>query len=278
MNKEMMLAENSNLLEIKGVRCYEKNGIAYLNLEDVARGLGFTRIAKSGNEVVRWERVLGYLKDFNYSVPTSGHDSESNGRPSYIPENIFYRLAMKANNETAEKFQAVIADEVIPAIRKHGGYLTPKTINDLLTDPDTIIKLATILKEEQEKNKQLQAKNEYLESEVAYKEDVIVGLVEDIDLATKRQRINQIVRHGVSDCKAISSRWNLLYGEFEKKYHLNLSVRLERNKNDFKPKLKNNLDLIDRQMHMIPQLYEICCKLFENDVAALMTEWEYTVA
>ena len=278
MNKEMMLAEYPNLLEIKGVRCYEQDGVAYLNLEDVARGLGFTTIATSGNEVVRWNRVRKYLEDFNYSVPTSGHDCESNGRPSYIPENIFYRLAMKAKNETAEKFQAVIADEVIPAIRKHGGYLTPKTINDFLTDPDTIIKLATILKEEQEKNKQLQAKNEYLESEVAYKEDVIVGLVEDIDLATKRQRINQIVRHGVSDCKAISSRWNLLYGECEKKYHLNLSVRLERNKNDFKPKLKNNLDLIDRQMHMIPQLYEICCKLFENDVAALMTEWEYTIA
>ena len=268
MSKEMMLAENSNLLEIKGVRCYEKDGIAYLNLEDVARGLGFTQM-KNGTEYVRWETVNGFLVDF--------HFPNKLGKTDYIPENIFYRLAMKAKNETAEKFQVVIADEVIPAIRKHGGYLTPKTINNILTDPDTIIKLATILKEEQEKNKQLQAKNEHLESEVAYKEDVIVGLVEDIDLATKRQRINQIVRHGVSNCKAISSRWNLLYGEFEKKYHLNLSVRLERNKNDFKPKLKNNLDLIDRQMHMIPQLYEICCKLFENDVAALMTEWECTV-
>ena len=45
------------------------------------------------------------------------------GLPDYIPENIFYRLAMKARNETAEAFQAKIADEVIPSIRKTGGYI-----------------------------------------------------------------------------------------------------------------------------------------------------------
>lgn len=37
-------------------------------------------------------------------------------------------------------------------------------------------------------------------------------------------------------------------------------------------------DVIDRQMEMIPQLYEICCKLFENDVQELLKEWEYTIA
>ena len=67
-------------------RC-EKDGVAYLNLEAVARGLGFTRIATSGNEVVRWERVEGYLKELG--MPTCGHDD-------YIPENIFYRLACAA--------------------------------------------------------------------------------------------------------------------------------------------------------------------------------------
>lgn len=67
-------------------RC-EKDGVAYLNLEAVARGLGFTTVATSGNAVVRWERVEGYLKELG--VPTCGHDD-------YIPENIFYRLACAA--------------------------------------------------------------------------------------------------------------------------------------------------------------------------------------
>lgn len=102
------------ILNINGVSCYEKDGTAYLSLEAVARGLGFTRIAESGNEVIRWDRVNGYLSELG--VPTSGHDG-------YIPENIFYRLAMKAKNKTAEKFQALVADEIIPSIRKTGGYL-----------------------------------------------------------------------------------------------------------------------------------------------------------
>lgn len=143
----------NEIMNISGIECYEKDGTAYLKLEAVARGLGFTRIADSGNEVVRWERVDGYLKDLG--VPTSGHDD-------FIPENIFYRLAMKAKNEAAEKFQAKIADEVIPSIRKHGAYMTPETLEAALLNPDTIIKIATALKEEQDKRKALEVVNSAL--------------------------------------------------------------------------------------------------------------------
>ena len=38
-------------------------GGAYLKLEDVARGLGFTTVATSCNEVIRWARVRQYLAD-----------------------------------------------------------------------------------------------------------------------------------------------------------------------------------------------------------------------
>lgn len=44
----------NEIINIGGVDCYEKDGVVYLRLETVARGLGFTRIAASGNEVVRW--------------------------------------------------------------------------------------------------------------------------------------------------------------------------------------------------------------------------------
>lgn len=102
------------ILNVGGIECYEKEGVVYLKLETVARGLGFTRTATSGNEVVMWNRVEGYLKDLG--VHTSVHDD-------FIPENIFYRLAMKARNETAEKFQAKVADEIIPSIHKNGDYI-----------------------------------------------------------------------------------------------------------------------------------------------------------
>lgn len=110
---------------ISGVSCYEQDGTAYLKLDDVARGLGFTQTAKSGNEVIRWERVTKYLAELG--IPTSGDGFP----PAYIPENIFYRLAMKAKNETAEKFQALVADEIIPSIRKTGSYTMPKLSKEM---------------------------------------------------------------------------------------------------------------------------------------------------
>lgn len=115
----------NEIVEIQNVRGYcDEFGTAWLNVEDVARGLGFTQIAASGNEVVRWERVNGYLRGFKF-IPTGGDDVKAG---DYIPENVFYRLAMKANNAVAETFQAKIADEILPAIRKTGMYINPQAV------------------------------------------------------------------------------------------------------------------------------------------------------
>ncbi len=111
---------DNKLITVSGVTGYEdKSGVAYLRLEDVVRGLGFTQIAASGNESVRWERVCRYLEEFG-AIPTSGDVSQQVAIPEFIPENIFYRLAFKAKNEVAERFQAKVADEILPAIRKTG--------------------------------------------------------------------------------------------------------------------------------------------------------------
>lgn len=107
---------------ISGVSCYEKDGTAYLKLEDVARGLGFTQ-TKNGLEYIRWDRVESYLADFGFPHKW--------GKDDFIPENVFYRLAMKANNPVAEKFQALVADEIIPSIRKTGSYTMPKLSKEM---------------------------------------------------------------------------------------------------------------------------------------------------
>ena len=115
---ETNITTNENLVQVFcGVRGYEQNGVAYLHIEDVARGLGFER-EKNGAMYVMWDRVEQYLADLSF------HTSVESGNPHdyYIPENIFYRLCMKARNEVAEKFQAKVADEIIPSIRKTGSY------------------------------------------------------------------------------------------------------------------------------------------------------------
>lgn len=142
-----------NTKNICGVDCYEQNGVAYLRLENVARGLGFTRIAASGNEVIMWSRVEKYLEDLG--VHTCAHED-------FIPENIFYRLAMKAKNETAEKFQALVADEIIPSIRKNGIYATDNVIDEILNNPDFGIELLTKLKQERQARVEAERKNAIL--------------------------------------------------------------------------------------------------------------------
>lgn len=147
----------TDILTVDGIECYEENGTAYLKLEAVARGLGFTHTeTKNGKEYasVRWERVDQYLKEIGFAQKWAKSD--------FIPENVFYRLAMKAKNETAEKFQAKVADEIIPSIRKHGAYMTPDTIDKMITSPEFGIKLLTALKDEQNKRKALEIANSEL--------------------------------------------------------------------------------------------------------------------
>ena len=147
----------NEIISIQGIECYEKDGTAYLKLDTVARGLGFIQTQnKNGSEYtsVRWERVEQYLGEMGFPHKW--------GKDDFIPENVFYRLAMKAKNETAERFQAFIADEVIPSIRRHGVYMTPETLEAAILNPDTLIKLCTALKEEQDKRKALEAANSAL--------------------------------------------------------------------------------------------------------------------
>lgn len=140
----------NEVLNINNVRGYldKETGTAYLNAGDVARGFGFTKTeTKNGvkYESVRWARVNEYLSSFGFR-PNVGEDD-------FLPENMVYRLGFKASNEAAQKFQAVLADEVLPAIRKHGAYMTPEKIEEALLNPDTLIRLATELKAEREARK-----------------------------------------------------------------------------------------------------------------------------
>lgn len=143
----------TNTKNICGVDCYEQNGVAYLRLENVARGLGFTQ-EKNGVEYVRWETIRAYLSDLGFSQLV--------GKDDFIPENIFYRLAMKAKNETAEKFQALVADEIIPSIRRNGIYATDNVIDEILNNPDFGIELLTKLKEERQARVEAERKNAIL--------------------------------------------------------------------------------------------------------------------
>ena len=112
------------------------------------------------------------------------------------------------------------------------------------------------------------------QKEIQHKEDVIIGLVDNIELAEKRQILNQVVRYKNANFR---ERWAELYRQFEMKYHIDLGKRLANYNKENKPKLRNKIDYIDKVMHKIPELYEIACKLYEGDIKDI-TEKLYKIA
>lgn len=75
-----------------------------------------------------------------------------------VNEPGLYALVLGSRKPEAKAFKRWITHEVIPAIRKHGAYMTPEKVEEILLNPDTIIKLATELKEERERTAALNAK------------------------------------------------------------------------------------------------------------------------
>lgn len=117
----------------------------------------------------------------------------------------------------------------------------------------------------------VELKTKELQKTIEYKEDVIVGLTDEIDLKDKRQILNQVVRYKGANYQ---ERWKMLYYEFSKKYHIDLNTRIKRYNEENKPKLKNKLDYIDKVMGKLPQLYEIASKLFEGDINKIIEEYK----
>ena len=193
---------NNKIITIKNVRAYQdENGIVQLNLEDISRGLGFTQ---SKNEVkyIRWERIIGYLKEFGF--PTCGENGKV---PEYVPENIFYKLCFKAENKIAIEFQNVVTDEILPTLRKHGAYMTPDKIEEVLSNPDTIIQLATTLKKEREEKQRLQLENT--------QQKQIIG-----ELKPKADYLDTILQNkGLVTITAIAKDYGMSGEEMNKKLH-----------------------------------------------------------
>lgn len=167
----MKVGELPAVVTVEGVRGYtDKNGTVQLNVGDIGFGLGFVqRQIKNGKEYtsLRMETINRYLADF-------GFPSEV-GKDDYIPENMFYRLAMKANNEAAKDFQAKVADKILPSIRKNGVYMTVEAAEKILFNPDFIIGLAQQVKDAQAERDAALAQVEKLKPKADYTEAVLIS-------------------------------------------------------------------------------------------------------
>lgn len=140
MNK-LQIFENA---EFGSVRTVEIDSKVYFVANDVAKALGYKRPA---------DAITAHCKgSVKYRYLTDGGEQEV----KVIPEGDIYRLVIKSQLPTAERFESWVFDDVLPSIRKHGMYAK----DDLLDNPDLLISVAKELKAERERNKALQADNE----------------------------------------------------------------------------------------------------------------------
>lgn len=208
------MIQTNEIITVSGVSGYiDENGTAFLKLEDAAWGLGFTKAeTKDGKEYasVRWERVFGYLDGFGFD-----HKWAKNG---FIPENIFYRLAMKANNDRAEAFQGKVADEILPTIRKTGTYSAHP-----MSQAEIIAAQANLLVEiEKKSNAALESAN------LAQKQ--ISGAVEALAAPTpvnwQTETRNKIIRVCKENGLSYLVEFGALYEELENQAHIRLDARV----------------------------------------------------
>lgn len=129
------------------IRTIQQNGEPWFVGKDVADILGYQNGSRDVNRHVDEDDRQNYQNG----------TFESNRGLTIINESGLYSLILSSKMPKAKEFKRWVTSEVIPAIRKHGGYLTADKIEQALTDPDTIIKLATTLKEERAARQQAEA-------------------------------------------------------------------------------------------------------------------------
>lgn len=213
-----------------------ENGESLFDVESVARSIGITQIAKSGNEVVRWERVNKYL---NLSSPQVGTViSPQVAKGSFISEPMVYKLAFKANNEVAEKFQDWLAMDVLPSLRKNGMYAT----DELLDNPDLLIAAATKLKEErtlrlvaEQRVNELQPKADYYDSILKNKSLVTITVIAK-NYGMSGQAMNELL-HKLGIQYKQSGTW-LLYSKYQDKGYTHTELLPLQGSANLKPSTK----------------------------------------
>ena len=175
-----------NSPEFGSIRTLEQNGKVLFCGTDVATALGYTNPRKAVRDHTR-----GGTK-CSIGVQTG---KKADGSPAvqmvemlFIPEGDLYRLIAHSKLPSAERFEQWVFDEVLPAIRKHGAYLTKEKLWEIATSPEALIKLCSELLAEREENASLREENALLESKAAFY-DLFIDLNHSTNLRTTAKEL-----------------------------------------------------------------------------------------
>lgn len=263
---ELQIFSNS---EFGDIRTVEVDGNPYFVAIDVARSLGYS----NPNDAVT-RHCRGYVK---HAVPTSSAKQQMN----IIPEPDLYRLVVNSKLPSAEKFELWVFEEVLPAIRKHGAYMTPEKIQEVLLNPDTLIQLATTLKEEQSKNDMLSlenAKKDQIIGELKPKADYTDSILKSRSLVTitqiakdygmSGQKMNSTLHDLGVQYQSSNGQW-LLYAKYhDKGYTHSETINIVRT--DGRPDIKMNTKWTQKGRLFLYQM------LKDHDILPVIEQMETT--
>lgn len=151
MQKALQIFDNPEFGEVRAVAL---NGEPWFVGKDVATALGYERETKSVvDHVDEEDRMM-------VSGKTQSHFGIELGQRGgwLVNESGLYSLVLSSKLPSAKKFKRWVTSEVLPAIRRHGAYMTEEALEKAITEPDFLIRLATQLKEE--KAKRLEAEKQ----------------------------------------------------------------------------------------------------------------------
>ena len=175
--------------------------------------------------------ILGYKKPENAianhvddedktTTLIQGTGSNYKSKTVVINESGLYSLILGSKLPQAKEFKHWVTSEVLPAIRKHGAYMTSAKIEEVLTDPDTIIQLATQLKQEREGRLIAEQKVNELTPKATYYDKVLAdkSLVTITQIAKDYGMSGRAMNKKLHELKVIYKQgqtW-LLYAKYQK--------------------------------------------------------------
>ena len=132
------------------VRTIQNDGEPWFVLRDVCNVLGLGTPARVAERLDPDEVSQTHITD------SMGRQQEM----TIINESGLYNVILRSDKPEAKPFRKWVTSEVLPTIRRHGMYATPDTVEKMLADPDTTIKLLETIKQERAARMALEAKAE----------------------------------------------------------------------------------------------------------------------
>jgi prophage antirepressor-like protein len=218
--------------ESNEVRTQVVDGNPWFVGKDVAEILGYTNTPKAIRDHVEEEDKL------SERIVLSGQARET----IVINESGLYSLILKSKLPSAKRFKHWVTSEVLPSIRKHGGYLTPEKIEEALLNPDTLIQLATNLKEErtqrllaEQRVNELQPKADYYDSILRNKSLMTISVIAK-NYGMSAKGMNSLL-HDLGVQYKHSDTW-LLYSKHQDKGYTHTEMIPVQGSDNLKPSTK----------------------------------------